>query len=102
MSRNEIPEVKSLRWLANMFPYVDHPQDETDKISNAIHLYCTAGADKIEQLQMIPKYCEPKYLGENTAIGCRSGECKCGNIVRSYQDYCDACGVRLCWDNVHS
>lgn len=50
----------------------------------------------------VNKCCTPKYLGENTAIGCRSGECKCGNIVRSYQKYCDACGMRLCWDNVHA
>lgn len=48
---NEIQEVKSLRWLANMFPYVDEPQDETDKLTNAIHVYCSAGADKIEELQ---------------------------------------------------
>lgn len=47
------PEVKSLRWLANMFPYTEHPEDETDKISNAIHVYTTAGADKIEMLQNI-------------------------------------------------
>lgn len=54
MSNNkEIPEVKSLRWLANMFPFTENPQDETDRISNAIHLYCTAGADKIEELSMI-------------------------------------------------
>lgn len=45
--------------------------------------------------------CEPKYLGENKSIGCRDGECNCGNIVRSYQNYCDGCGIRLCWDNVH-
>lgn len=45
------PEVKSLRWLANMFPYNEHPEDETDKIANAIHAYTTAGADKIEMLQ---------------------------------------------------
>lgn len=50
----------------------------------------------------INKCCTPKYLGENTAIGCRDGQCNCGNIVRSYQDYCDACGIRLCWDNVHA
>ena len=49
----EIPEVKSLRWLANMFPLTDNPQDETDKMSNAIHLYCTAGANKIEELSEI-------------------------------------------------
>lgn len=47
------PEVKSLRWLANMFPYIEHPEDETDKITNAIHVYTTAGADKIEMLQNI-------------------------------------------------
>lgn len=47
----EIPEVKSLRWLANMFPYTENAKDETDKMSNAIHIYCTAGADKIEELQ---------------------------------------------------
>lgn len=28
------------------------------------------------------KICEPKYLGENVAIGCRDGKCDCGNIVR--------------------
>ena len=47
----ELAEVKSLRWLANMFPYTENPQDDTDKMSNAIHVYCTAGADKIEELQ---------------------------------------------------
>lgn len=44
----DIPEVKSLRWLANMFPLVIQAKDETDKMCSAIHLYCTAGADKIE------------------------------------------------------
>lgn len=47
----EIPEVKSLRWLANMFPYIENPEDDTDRMTNAIHIYCTAGADKIEELQ---------------------------------------------------
>jgi hypothetical protein len=50
-NNKELSEVKSLRWLANMFPYTENPQDETDKMSNAIHVYCTAGADKIEELQ---------------------------------------------------
>lgn len=45
----EIPEVKSLRWLANMFPYTENPEDDSDRMSNAIHIYCTAGADKIEE-----------------------------------------------------
>ena len=47
---DELKEVAGLRWLANMFPYIDKPQDETDKMSNAIHIYCTAGADKIVEL----------------------------------------------------
>lgn len=46
----EIGEVKSLRWLANNFPFIENPEDDADKISNAIHVYCTAGADKIEAL----------------------------------------------------
>lgn len=49
--RKEIPEASSLRWLANMFPLTKIPLDETDKISNAIHIYCTAGAKKLEELQ---------------------------------------------------
>ena len=44
----EIPEVKSLRWLANVFPLAIPARDEHDKLCNAIHLYSTAGADKIE------------------------------------------------------
>lgn len=47
------------------------------------------------------KSCEPEYLGENTAIGCRIGRCKCGNIVRSYHDFCSECGTKLEWGNVH-
>lgn len=50
-TKKETGEVKSLRWLANMFPFTKDPKDETDKISNAINIYCTAGADKIEELQ---------------------------------------------------
>ena len=53
LTKEEIVEVKSLRWLANMFPYTENPQDNTDKMSNAIHLYCTASADKIEELQSL-------------------------------------------------
>ncbi len=46
------------------------------------------------------KVCEPEYLGENVAIGCRDGKCDCGNIVRSYQNFCDDCGIKLEWDCV--
>lgn len=48
---NEIPEAKSLRWLANMFPYTENATNDDDKLFNAIHVYCTAGANKIEELQ---------------------------------------------------
>ena len=51
----EIQEVKSLRWLANMFPYIENPEDDTDRMTNAIHIYCSAGADKIEELQKTVK-----------------------------------------------
>ena len=65
--QKEIPEVKSLRWLANMFPYIEQPKDETDKMSNAIHTYCTAGAEKIEEMarerQDVQKY-SVEYIKE--------------------------------------
>lgn len=47
----EVPEAKSLRWIANMFPLTKVPLCETDKISNAIHIYCKNAADKLEALQ---------------------------------------------------
>lgn len=47
----ELQEAKSLRWLANMFPFIENSKDETDKMSNAINVYCTAGANKIDELQ---------------------------------------------------
>lgn len=62
-------EAKSLRWLANMFPLTNVPLDETDKISNAIHIYCTAGAEKIDQLQkeneMLLEYLKNKGVDMN-------------------------------------
>ena len=51
--KKEINEVKSLRWLANMFPFNENPKDETDKLFNAVNVYCTAGANKIEELTEI-------------------------------------------------
>lgn len=44
-------EAKSLRWLAFNFPKVEKAETEADKLSNCIHLYSTAGADRIEQLE---------------------------------------------------
>jgi hypothetical protein len=40
----------NLRWLAKMFPLIEKPEDKSDKISNVIHIYCTAGADLIDKL----------------------------------------------------
>lgn len=50
---NELPEVKSLRWLANNFPFTDDPSDDVDKMTNTINVYVTAAANKLEELQNI-------------------------------------------------
>jgi hypothetical protein len=42
--------VKSLRWLSYMFPETHPAKDDTDRISNNIHLYCKSAADAIEEL----------------------------------------------------
>ncbi len=47
---SNIPEAKSLRWLANNFPFIEHPKDDIDRMNNLIYLYCKAGADKIDEL----------------------------------------------------
>lgn len=44
-------EVISLRWLCIQFPFIVDPQNELDMISNTIHCYCKAAADKLEELQ---------------------------------------------------
>ena len=43
--------VKSLRWLRFMFPETHPAQDDADRMSNNIHLYCTQAANAIEELQ---------------------------------------------------
>ena len=48
---DELNESKSLKWLANMFPFIKDPKDETDRMNNAIHYHCTNGATKIDELQ---------------------------------------------------
>lgn len=55
---------------------------------------------RMEQMFEEPDECIPEYLGENASIGCRSGRCSCGNIVRSYHNFCNSCGVKLDWENV--
>lgn len=62
----EVREAKSLRWLVNMFPLTKIPLDETDKMSNAIHIYCKSAADKLEALQeeneMLLELCRHKGI----------------------------------------
>ena len=43
-------EAKSLRWLANMFPEIKNPKNNEEHVCNCIHAYCTAGANRIEEL----------------------------------------------------
>lgn len=45
-------QIKALRWLAYMFPYVHPAKSETDKMSNCIHLYCEQGANAIQELKI--------------------------------------------------
>lgn len=45
----EVPEAKSLRWLAFIFPKIENPADDCDRMTNCIHLYCTNAAKLIEQ-----------------------------------------------------
>ena len=62
---SEIPEAKSLRCLCNHFPITTPPKDDGDRMCNAIHIYCEAGAKKIEELhreverlKVFEEYCE--------------------------------------------
>lgn len=61
VNTKEIPEVKSLRWLANMFPKFEKPQDESDKLSTCIHLYCTAGANLLEDYRKKIEFLTEEY-----------------------------------------
>ena len=53
-----------------------------------------------EAREKVKGYCKPKYLGQNAPISCRIGKCKCGNTVKSYQKFCDECGIKLDWKGV--
>lgn len=80
------------------------------KCEDGLQVQRRGGAKQVIKVFSLPAYknvikprivaTEPEYLGENIAIGCRTGKCKCGNIVHSYQNYCDDCGARLAWENV--
>lgn len=61
VNTKEIPEVKRLRWIANMFPKVEKPQDDSDKLSTCIHLYCTAGANLLEDYRKKIEFLTEEY-----------------------------------------
>lgn len=64
VNQENIPqEAKSLMWLVNMFPFEVKPRDNVDKMFNAVHLYCKAGAEKIIQMDA-----ELKKLKEEKAF----------------------------------
>lgn len=47
--------IKSLRWLAFMFPETHPAKDDADRMSNNIHLHCQLAADAIEELSKRPE-----------------------------------------------
>lgn len=47
MNDVNIPEVKSLLWLAEQFPAVEKPQDDISRMQNCIHRYCINAANLI-------------------------------------------------------
>ena len=49
--KNEDPVVKSLKWLQIQFPWIDNPEDNTDKMCNAINTYAKAAEIKINTLE---------------------------------------------------
>lgn len=65
------------------------------------------GAEQIIKVFAVPAYkniikprivpVEPEYIGADVPVGYKFGKCRCGNVVRSYQNFCDACGARLEW-----
>jgi aminopeptidase N len=46
---NDIPEVKSLLWLAQQFPAVEKPQNDIDRMQNCIHRYCINAVNLINR-----------------------------------------------------
>lgn len=76
---------------------------ETDyyiRMEKAVEIVKSGGLNKTGDNKPDNGICEPEYMGENVVIGCRVGKCRCGNFIRSYQKFCDECGVRLDWSNV--
>ena len=52
----ELKEVKSLRWLVNMFPLKIPARCDEDKMCNCIHLYAEAAASKLEEISALVNF----------------------------------------------
>ena len=83
----DIPEVKSLRWLANMFPMQIPARDDDDRLCNAIHLYCTAGADKIEAQELRIQELDAELMEAHEAIDNAREEIK--DVEKNYDHLAD-------------
>lgn len=76
ISRRNMQEVDNLKWLANQFGWIDNPQDNADKICNAIHYYSITAAERIEQLyhenqrlkEKLKKENDDEYINGSTVI----------------------------------
>ena len=66
-NKKEILQAKSLRWLANNFPFTPFPKDDDDRLCNAINIYCTAGAELLEK--QAEKICELEELLKHVNSG---------------------------------
>lgn len=79
---------KSLQWLSNMFPYVEHPENEVDRMSNAIHIYSKAGAEKIQELE---QKLERQWTDQEDGI-----TVCCGYDMGTEQvHFCPMCGKKI-------
>ncbi len=87
-------------------------QEMNDKIAdlllrcedNAMCLYAGTYIKDLEkqlgECRGLADIVHPEYMGENKGVGCRVGQCRCGNLVRSYHKFCNECGVKLEWGDV--
>lgn len=79
---------KSLQRLSNMFPFMEHPEDEADRMSNAIHIYSKAGAEKIRELE---EKLERQWTDQEDGI-----TVCCGYDMGTEQvHFCPMCGKKI-------
>lgn len=96
---SNVPEAKSLRWLAIQFPYTKDPKDDTDRFSNVIHAYVSAGADCIDRLQaeVDSLRAEVQTVNDRQMVCPVDPDCRCWNCT----DDCSVCwaGPMCDWDD---